>query len=112
MKSTPLQQAQSLPSNDSITCLSLKPAGLGMTRTASIMSHSSHVSDSGSTKARNSAKPGRHWLGRSRSQPRLPLHLQDNHISVRSDWSSMEERARSPLTPSSVKVVVFISGNS
>jgi hypothetical protein len=96
VKSTPLQQAQPSPSNESNP--SLKPDGVGMYRSASVLSHSSHISDSGSTKGRNAAKGlgGRDWLGRSRSQPRLPLHPHEGYASVLSNRSSMEERARSP----------------
>lgn len=112
MKSTPLQQAQSAPSNESNP--SLKPNGFGMHRSASVLSQSSHISESGSSKGRNAAKGlgGRDWLGRSRSQPRLPLHPHESHVSIRSDRSSMEERARSPpsssqrVHPSEITLIV------
>src|SRR5271170_4773827 len=88
--------------------MNLKPVGQGLTRSASILSHSSHISDSGSIKARNQVNTklgGRDWLGRSKSQPRLPLHPQESYVSIRSERSSMEERARSP--PNSAQAKVF-----
>lgn len=107
MKHTPLEQAQSVPSNDSNPTTSLKPNSFVISRSASILSQASHNSDSGSTIARNSVKAvgGRDWLGRSRSQPRLPSHPQDSRVSIRSDRSSMEERSKSPLNSSQAKVV-------
>ena len=96
MKHTPLQQAHTAPSNDSNVSMNLKPAGLGLSRNPSIMSQTSHNSDSGGTAKHGTKTVGRDWLGRSRSQPRLPLHPQDSHVSIRSDHSSMEDRMRSP----------------
>jgi len=73
--------------------MNLKPGvGVGLDRSASILSHSSHVSDSGSTKGSRV----RNLLSRSKSQPRLPLHPQESYISITSDRSSLEERAKSP----------------
>lgn len=60
------------------------------------MSQASHNSDSGSTPKHGTRNGGRDWLGRSRSQPRLPLHSQDSHVSIRSDHSSVDDRVRSP----------------
>lgn len=100
MKSNPLQQAQSAPSNESNP--SLKPNGFGIRRSASVLSQSSHISDSGSTLGRNATKGlgGRDWLGKSRSQPRLPMHSHESHVSILSDRSSMEDRVRSPPSSS------------
>ena len=106
MKHTPLQQAQTAPSNDSNVSMSLKPAGFGLSRNPSIMSQTSHNSDSGGTAKYGTKGAGRDWLGRSRSQPRLPLHPQDSHVSIRSDHSSMEDRMRSP--PNSAQKVFRI----
>jgi hypothetical protein len=75
--------------------MNLKPVGLGLQRNPSIMSQASHTSDSGGVKY-GSRSGGRDWLGRSRSQPRLPLHPQDSHVSIRSDQSSVDDRVRSP----------------
>jgi len=105
VKSSPLQQAQSsAASNDSNTNLNVaKPIGLGLNRSASILSQASQTSESGSSKARNTVKGlmGRDWLGRSKSQPRLALNYQESHVSIRSDRSSFEDRARSPPNSSS-----------
>jgi hypothetical protein len=92
----PLQQAQTTPSNDSSLSMNLKPVGLGLSRNPSILSQASHNSDSGTTAKFGTRSGGRDWLGRSRSQPRLPLHPQDSHVSIRSDHSSVEDRVRSP----------------
>jgi hypothetical protein len=92
----PLQQAQTTPSNDSSLSMNLKPVGLGLTRNPSILSQASHNSDSGSTAKYGTRSGGRDWLGRSRSQPRLPLHSQDSHVSILSDHSSVDDRVRSP----------------
>ncbi len=103
MKSTPLQQAQSGAMNDSSPTLSVKPTGLGLSRSASIMSQASHISESGSSKGRNAMRHlvNRDWLGRSKSQPRLPQYPQESHISIHSERSSMEDRAKSPPNSSS-----------
>ena len=95
VKANPLQQAQPTPSNDSTGSMTLKP-GLGLTRSASIMSQLSQLSDNGSAKPRK--LNGRDWLGRSKSQPRLPLHPQDSYVSIASDRSSIDDRTRSPPT--------------
>ena len=93
MKNSPLQQAHAAPTNDSNASMNLRPSvGLGLDRSASILSHSSHVSDSGSTKGSRV----RNLLSRSKSQPRLPLHPQESYISITSDRSSLDERAKSP----------------
>jgi hypothetical protein len=63
------------------------------------VSHMSQLSDNGSIKpARKLSKSpsGRDWLGRSRSQPRLPFHPQDSYVSIASDRSSIDDLARSP----------------
>jgi hypothetical protein len=105
VKQAPLEQAQPPPSNDSNPSMNLKPNGLGVSRSASVMSQASHFSDSGGTKTYTAPKAsGRDWLGRSRSQPRLPLHPQDSHVSIRSDRSSMEESSKSPPNSSQKKV--------
>ena len=106
MKHAPLQQAQTASSNESNVSMSLKPVGLGLSRNPSIMSQTSHNSDSGGTAKYGTKSAGRDWLGRSRSQPRLPLHPQDSHVSIRSDHSSMEDRMRSP--PNSAQKVFRI----
>jgi hypothetical protein len=109
LKQTPLQQAQSIPTNDSNPAL--KTGGLGITRSSSILSQASHMSDSGSNNAPNPGKSiGRDWLGRSRSQPRLPLYPQESYISVRSGGrSSLEDRARSPPNSGQAKVPPLIN---
>jgi hypothetical protein len=86
--------------------LAVTQKGAGLSRSASILSHVSHVSESGSAKARSSVKSlmSRDWLGRSKSQPRLPVHFGDSNISLRSDRSSMEDRARSPPNNTSSRV--------
>ena len=89
--------------------MGLKPNGVS--RSASILSQASHVSDSESTKPRNPIKNGRDWLGRSRSQPRLPLHPQDSRVSIRSDRSSIEDNSRSPPNSSQKKVFITWSIN-
>ena len=103
MKNTPLQQAQSGPMNDSSPTLNVKSTGLGLSRSASIMSQASHVSESGSSKGRNTVRNFVHrdWLGRSRSQPRLPQYPNESHVSIHSERSSMEDRAKSPPNSSS-----------
>jgi hypothetical protein len=107
VKHTPLQQAQSNSPMEPTVIANPKMASLGLTRSASILSHSSHLSDS-STKARNPIKNmGRDWLGRSRSQPRLPLHPQESYISIKSDRSSTDERTKSPPPSASTKVPIF-----
>ena len=103
MKNTPLQQANSGPANDSNPTLSVKPTGLGLSRSASIMSQASHISEAGSNKGRNTVRNfvTKDWLGRSRSQPRLPQYPSESHVSIHSERSSMEDRARSPPNSSS-----------
>lgn len=79
----------------------LRVGGLGLTRSASMMSQMSHASDTGSAMTRNTIKNmvNRDFFGRHKSQTRL--QTQDSHLSIKSTPSSTEDRAKSPPNSSS-----------
>lgn len=84
--------------------MNTKSVGLGLNRSTSMMSHLSQGSETGSSKGRNPVRNmmSRDWLGRSKSQPRLPQYPQESHVSIHSERSSME---KSPPNSSQVILV-------
>lgn len=109
VKHTPLKQANSNAQTESNTLANSKLGGVVLTRSASMLSQTSHISDTSGTKPRNPVKNfvGRDWLGRSKSQQRLPFHSQDSFVSIKSERSSTEERTKSPPPSGHAKVSSF-----